>query len=57
MKSRARGEASPSAAEATDGSPAEGYGTRRYRGYVLNMMLLVYVLNFVDRALLAVVAS
>jgi MFS family permease len=56
MKSRARGEAASSAAEATDGSPADGYGTRRYRAYVLNMLLLVYVLNFVDRALLSVVA-
>jgi MFS family permease len=42
--------------EATGSSPAEGFGTPGYRAYVLNMMLLVYVLNFVDRGLLAVVA-
>jgi predicted MFS family arabinose efflux permease len=36
--------------------PADGFGTRGYRAYVLNMLLLVYVLNFVDRGLLAVVA-
>lgn len=35
---------------------AEGYGSRAYRAYVLNMLLLVYVLNFIDRGLLAVVA-
>lgn len=39
-----------------DGSPAEGFGSRAYRAYVLNMLLLVYVLNFIDRGLLAVVA-
>lgn len=36
--------------------PADGFGTSGYRAYVLNMLLLVYVLNFVDRGLLAVVA-
>jgi predicted MFS family arabinose efflux permease len=41
---------------ATAATPAEGFGTRGYRAYVLNMLLLVYVLNFVDRGLLAVVA-
>lgn len=38
------------------GDPAVGFGSRAYRGYVLNMLLLVYVLNFIDRGLLAVVA-
>jgi MFS family permease len=33
-----------------------GFGTRLYRTYVLNALLLVYILNFVDRGLLAVVA-
>lgn len=33
-----------------------GFGTPAYRAYVLNMLLLVYVLNFIDRGLLAVVA-
>ncbi len=39
-----------------DSDPAGGFGTPGYRAYVLNMLLLVYVLNFVDRGLLAVVA-
>lgn len=34
----------------------DGFGSRAYRAYVLNMLLLVYVLNFIDRGLLAVVA-
>jgi len=47
----------PFRARAAPGSdPTDGYGTPGYRAYVLNMMLLVYVLNFVDRGLLAVVA-
>ena len=33
-----------------------GFGSRAYRSYVLNALLLVYVLNFMDRALLSVVA-
>jgi len=33
-----------------------GYGSKRYRTYVLNALLLIYILNFVDRGLLAVVA-
>jgi MFS family permease len=37
-------------------SPDAGFGTSGYRAYVLNMLLLVYVLNFIDRGLLAVVA-
>lgn len=41
---------------ATGSGPTEGFGTPGYRAYVLNMLLLVYVLNFVDRGLLAVVA-
>jgi MFS family permease len=35
---------------------SDGFGSRAYRAYVLNMLLLVYVLNFIDRGLLAVVA-
>ena len=34
----------------------EGYGSRGYRTYVLNALLFIYILNFVDRALLSVVA-
>lgn len=46
----------PLRASPAAGSPAEGFGTPGYRAYVLNMLLLAYVLNFVDRGLLAVVA-
>jgi MFS family permease len=33
-----------------------GFGSRGYRTYVLNALLLIYILNFIDRALLAIVA-
>lgn len=33
-----------------------GFGTPAYRAYVLNFLLLIYILNFIDRNLLAVVA-
>lgn len=33
-----------------------GYGTRGYRSWVLGVLLLIFVLNFVDRTLLSVVA-
>ena len=38
-------------------APAEidGFGTYRYRTYVLSALTLIYILNFVDRGLLAVV--
>ncbi|CAN5223998.1 MFS transporter [soil metagenome] len=32
-----------------------GYGSRPYRSYVLTALLFIYILNFVDRGLLAVV--
>ena len=32
-----------------------GYGTRRYQTYVLSALTLIYIMNFVDRGLLAVV--
>ena len=32
-----------------------GYGTKSYRTYVLSALTLIYILNFVDRGLLAVV--
>ena len=32
-----------------------GFGTRRYRTYVLSALTLIYIMNFVDRGLLAVV--
>ena len=34
-----------------------GYGTKSYRSYVLNALLLVYILNFLDRGLLGIVAK
>jgi MFS family permease len=40
---------------ATDGH-LHGYGTRGYRSYALNILLLVFILNFIDRSLLSVVA-
>ncbi|ODT85550.1 MFS transporter [Phenylobacterium sp. SCN 70-31] len=33
-----------------------GYGTRRYRTWVLGVLLFIFILNFVDRTLLSVVA-
>ncbi|WP_430431204.1 spinster family MFS transporter [Oceanicaulis sp.] len=45
---------------AVDGNAGEAgrnYGTPRYRFYVLNALLVVYILNFVDRGLLAVAAA
>src|SRR5690606_4407079 len=32
-----------------------GFGSKLYRNYVLYMLTFIYILNFVDRALLAVV--
>lgn len=46
------------AAASDDGtvqSPVTGFGSRGYRGYVLGALTLIYVMNFVDRGLLAVV--
>ncbi|MFN9976906.1 MAG: hypothetical protein ACK58T_44090, partial [Phycisphaerae bacterium] len=36
--------------------PQNGYRTPGYRRYVLNVLLLIFILNFMDRTLLAVVA-
>ena len=33
-----------------------GFGTKGYRSYVLNALLIIYILNFIDRGLLSVVA-
>ena len=40
---------------ATAADQVQGYGTSRYRTYVLAALTLIYILNFVDRGLLAVV--
>jgi MFS family permease len=34
-----------------------GYGTKAYRSYVLNALLVVYILNFLDRGLLGIVSE
>ena len=34
-----------------------GYGTKSYRSYVLNALLFVYILNFLDRGLLGIVSE
>jgi MFS family permease len=34
-----------------------GYGTKSYRSYVLNALLFVYILNFLDRGLLGIVSK
>jgi MFS family permease len=45
-------------AEATSGEGhITGYGTKAYRSYVLNALLVVYVLNFLDRGLLGIVSE
>ena len=44
--------AAPGEAVASDIN--EGYGSRGYRAYVLGSLLLVYIFNFIDRAILAV---
>ena len=50
----ADGRATP-AAEGAGAGYETGYGTKAYRSYVLTALLFVYILNFVDRGLLAVV--
>lgn len=45
-------------ATATAGAATDrNYGTPRYRFFVLNALLFVYILNFVDRGLLSVAAA
>ncbi len=48
------------AGAATPGAPTDGhitgYGSPGYRNYVLNALLVIYILSFMDRALLSVVA-
>ena len=43
----------PEEREASDQNT--GFGTKRYRTYVLSALTLIYIMNFVDRGLLAVV--
>ncbi len=46
------------AAPGTDASQGHitGYGTKSYRSYVLVSLMVIYILNFIDRGLLSVVA-
>ena len=46
------------AAPGTDESQGHitGYGTKAYRSYVLVSLMVIYILNFIDRGLLSVVA-
>lgn len=44
------------ASQAAPPGQVAGFGTPGYRAYVINFLLLIYILNFVDRNLLAVVA-
>jgi len=44
------------ASKKSDGQTSvTGFGTKRYRTYVLSALTLIYIMNFVDRGLLAVV--
>ena len=47
---------SASEAAPATGGHLTGFGSKSYRGYVLTALLFIYILNFVDRALLSVVA-
>jgi MFS family permease len=47
--------AGAAAPQTTDGH-LTGYSTPGYRNYVLNALLIIYILSFMDRALLSVVA-
>lgn len=46
---------SSASAEAANGY-VTGFGSKGYRSYVLTALLLIYILNFIDRGLLSVVA-
>lgn len=45
-----------STSEPTANGHITGFGTKGYRRYVLTALLIIYILNFVDRGLLSVVA-
>ena len=55
MQTGAAQAATPRADDASQGH-VTGYGTPGYRSYVLNALLIIYILSFMDRALLSVVA-
>lgn len=43
-------------ASPTEDGHIHGFGSKRYRSYVLTALLVIYILNFIDRGLLSVVA-
>jgi MFS family permease len=51
----AAGAATPKAGDSSQGH-LTGFGSPTYRSYVLNALLIIYILSFMDRALLSVVA-
>ncbi len=51
----AAGAATPKAEDSSQGH-LTGFGSPSYRSYVLNALLIIYILSFMDRALLSVVA-
>ena len=44
------------ATTADAGGYVTGFGSKPYRSYVLTALLIIYILNFIDRGLLSVVA-
>ena len=41
----------------TAGSPDSGYGSKKYRNYVLGMLLIVYIFNFIDRTIINILTE
>ncbi len=39
------------------GSPETGYGTKAYRKYVLGILLVVYIFNFIDRTIINILTE
>lgn len=45
------------AAPATQPAPVDGFGSKGYRSYVLGALLVVYILNFVDRTIINILTE
>ncbi|MDA7787652.1 MFS transporter [Sphingomonadaceae bacterium] len=39
------------------GSPDTGYGTKNYRNYILGVLLVVYIFNFIDRTIINILTE
>ena len=39
------------------GSPQTGYGTKHYRNYILGVLLIVYIFNFIDRTIINILTE